>query len=98
MNSANCRSSTVNLITKENFIFAQPEPVYIYTDINKPNFIGDSYMRLQTSLQFPSNTGYHIFDYTLNKLLEQSCIESISIPLFMKAGTCCLKIAKFHAR
>jgi len=35
MNSSNCRSSTVNLSTKDNFNFAQPEPVYIYTDIMK---------------------------------------------------------------
>jgi hypothetical protein len=29
MNPANCRSSTVNLSTKDNFIFAQPEPLYV---------------------------------------------------------------------
>ena len=31
MNPANCRSSTMNLSTKDNFNFAQPEPVYVYT-------------------------------------------------------------------
>ena len=46
MNPANCRSSTVNRSTKDNFNFAQPEPVYIYTDIIKPNLIGDPYVRL----------------------------------------------------
>jgi len=62
MNPANCHSSTVNLSTKDNFNFTQPEPVYIYTDIIKPNLVGDSYVRLLTSLHFPSNTGYHRFE------------------------------------
>ena len=44
MNPANCRSFTMNLSTKDNFIFAQPEPVYIYTDIVKPNLVGDTYL------------------------------------------------------
>jgi len=44
MNPANCHSSTVNLSTKDNFNFTQPEPVYIYTDIIKPNLVGDSYV------------------------------------------------------
>ena len=57
MNPANCHSSTVNLSTKDNFNFIQPEPVHIYTDIIKPNLVGDSYVRLLTSLHFPSNTG-----------------------------------------
>jgi len=28
----------VNLSTKDNINFAQPEPIYVYTDIIKPNF------------------------------------------------------------
>jgi len=72
MNPANCHTSTVNLSTKENFTFTQPEPVYIYTDIIKQNLVGDSYVGLLTSLHFPSNTGYHRFDYTLYKPVEQS--------------------------
>jgi len=83
---ANCHSSTVNLSTKDNFNFTQPEPVYIYTDIIKPNLVEDSYVRLLTSLHFPSNTGYHRFDYPLYKPVEQSFIESISIRLVMKTG------------
>ena len=75
MNPANCHSSTVNLSTKNNFNFAQPEPVYIYTDIIKPNLVGYSYVRLLTSLHFPSNTGYLRFDYPLYNPLEQSFIE-----------------------
>ena len=43
-------------------------------------------MRLLTTLHFPSNTGYHRFDYPLYKPVEQSFIESISIRLFMKTG------------
>jgi len=39
MNRANCHSSTVNLSTKDNFNYTQPEPVYIYTDIIKPNLV-----------------------------------------------------------
>ena len=33
MDPVNCHSSTVDLCTKDNFNFTQPEPVYIYTDI-----------------------------------------------------------------
>jgi hypothetical protein len=35
MNHANCRSSRVNLSTKDNFTFAQPEPVYITQILSK---------------------------------------------------------------
>jgi len=99
MNRANCHSSTVNLSTKDNFNFTQPEPVYIYTDIIKPNLVAGSYVRLLTTLHFPSNTGYHRFDYPLYKPVEQSFIESISIRLIMKTGEtiCCLKTVIFHA-
>jgi len=86
MNPANCRSSTVNLSTKDNFKFAQREPVYIYTDIIKPDFVGDSYVRLLTPLHFLSNTGYHRFDYRFYKPVEPSFIESNSIRLVMKTG------------
>jgi len=67
----NWYSSTVNLYTKEKFNYTQPEPVYIYTDIIKPNLFGDSYMRLLTSLLFPSNTGYNRFLFTFYKQVEQ---------------------------
>jgi hypothetical protein len=86
MNTANCRFSTVNPTTKDNFNFAQPDPVYIYTDIIKPNLVGNSYVRLLTSLHFPSNTGYHRFDYPLYKPVEPSFIQSISIRLVIKTG------------
>jgi len=49
---ANCCSSTVNLSTKDNSNFAQPEPVYVYTDIIKSHLFGDSYVRL-TSFALP---------------------------------------------
>jgi len=45
MNPANRHSSTVNLSTKDNFNFTQPEGVYIYTDIINPNLVGNSYVR-----------------------------------------------------
>ena len=84
INPANCRSSTMNLVKKDNFNFAQLEPVYVYTDITKPNFVGDTYLRILTSLHFPSNTGYHKLYYLLYKPVEKSFIESISIGLVMK--------------
>ena len=79
MNPANCRSSTVILHTKENLKFTQPEPVYVYTNIIKPNFVGDTYVQLLTSLHFPSDKGYHRFDYPFYKPVEQFFIEFISI-------------------
>jgi len=57
MNPANFRSSTVNPSTKDNFNFAQPEPVYIHTNIMKLNLVGNCYVRLLTSLHLPSDTG-----------------------------------------
>jgi hypothetical protein len=71
MNPANCRSYAVNISTKDNFNFAQPEHVYVYTDIIKPNLVGDSYVRLLTSLHFPSKTGYRRFDSAFYKRVEQ---------------------------
>jgi len=79
MNTANCRSFTFSISLEDNNNFAQPEHVNVYTDIIKPNLVGDSYVRLLTSLHFPMDTDYHIFDYPLYKLVEQSYIESISI-------------------
>jgi len=84
MNPANCRSSTINLSTKDNFNFVQPEPLYLHTDITKPNFVGDTYLRILTSLHFSLGTCYHRFDYPFYKPVEQSFIESISIRLIMK--------------
>jgi len=74
MNRANCHSSTANLSTKDNFNFAQPEPVYVYTDTIKPNLFGDSYLRLLTLLHFPLNTGFHRFNYPFYKPVKQSFI------------------------
>jgi hypothetical protein len=86
MNPANCRTSIVMLPTKDNLNFTQPEPLYVYMDIIKPNLVGDTYVRLLTSLHFPSGKGYHRFDYPLYKPVEQSFIESISIRLFTISG------------
>jgi len=38
-NPANCRSSTVKHPIKDNINFAHPEPVYVYTNIIKPNLV-----------------------------------------------------------
>ena len=86
MNPANCRSSTVILPTKDNLNFIQPESVYVKTDIIILNLVGDTYVRLLTSLHFQSYKGFHRFDYPLYKPVEQSFIESISIRLVMKTG------------
>ena len=70
MNPSNCRSSTVTLSSKYNFNFAQPEPVYVYTDIIKPNLVGYSYLRLLPSLHFSLDTGYRRLYYPLYKPVE----------------------------
>ena len=44
MNPANCRNSMVMLHKKDNLNFTQPEPIYVYTDIIKPNLVGDTYV------------------------------------------------------
>jgi hypothetical protein len=86
MTPVNCRSSRVSLSTRDNFEFAMPEPIYVYTDVIKPNLVGDSYVRLPTPLHFPSSTGYHKFHYHLYKPVEQSFIETIAIRLVTKIG------------
>ena len=62
MNLANCRPFRVARSAKDNFNFAQPEPVNIYTDIIKPNLVGDSNVRLLTSLHLLSDIGYRRFN------------------------------------
>ena len=60
---SNCRSCRVTLAVRGDFDFALPEPIYVYTDFIKSNFVGDFYLRLLTSLYFPSATGYRRFNY-----------------------------------
>ena len=79
-----CRSSTVNHSIKDNINFDQLEPVYVYTDIIKPNLVGDSYVWLLTSLHFPSAKGYHRFDYPLYKAAEQSYIVNFDSSIYEK--------------
>ena len=86
MNPTNCHSSRVNVSIKDNSDFVLPEPVYVHTDIIKPNLFGDSYVRLLTTLQFPSTKGYHKLNYPLYIPIEQSFIESITIRLVTKNG------------
>jgi len=74
MNPANCRSSTVKHSLKDNINFAHPETVYVYTDIIKSNLVGDCYVRLLTSLHFPSAKVYLRFYCSLYKPGEQSYI------------------------
>ena len=74
MYPANCRSSRLILPTKDN---TRSELFYVYTNIIKPNLVGDNYVRLLTSLHFSSDDGYHRFDYPLYKPVEQSFLESI---------------------
>jgi len=86
MTPANCRSSRVTLAGKDNFDFTLPEPIYVYTDIIRRNLVGDSYVRLLTSLHFPPATGYHRFNYPMYTPVAQSFIESIAIRLVTKTG------------
>ena len=86
MNPANSRSSTVNLSTKHNIHFAHPEPVYVYTDIIKPNLAENLYVRSLTTLHFSTNTGYLRFDCALYYPVEQSFKESNSICVVIKNG------------
>ena len=79
MNPANCHTSRITVSLKDNPDFTTPELVYVYTDIIKPNLVGDSYVKLLTTLHFPSSTGYHRFDFPLYRPVEQSFIESITI-------------------
>jgi len=98
MSLANCRSSGLTPAAKDNFDFTVPEPVYVYTDIIRPNLVGDSYVRLLTSLHFPSAIGYHRFNYPMYRPVEQSFIESIAIRLVTKlVKMWFLKIAIFRA-
>ena len=71
---------------KDTYDFASPEPVFVYTDIFKPNLVGYSYFKILTTLHFPSGTGYHIFDHPLFRPIEQSLIEAITIRLVTKNG------------
>jgi len=86
INTANSCSSAVKHSIKQNINIAHPQPVYVYTDIIKPNLVGYCYVRLLTSVHHPSAKGYNTFDYLLYKLVEQSYIGSISIRLVMKTG------------
>jgi len=84
LNPANWHTSRIPVSLKENPDFTTPEPVYVYTDIIKANLVGDSYVKLLTTLHFPSSTGYHRFDFPLYRPVEQSFIESITIRLLTK--------------
>jgi hypothetical protein len=87
MKPANHSSSRVIIWTKDNTEFTQPEPVYVYTDIIKPDLVGDTYARLLTPLHFPSSTGYHRFDYPMYKPLEKKYFETITIRIVTKDGS-----------
>jgi hypothetical protein len=65
MNPTNFCSSGLNLPETDKSNFATPEPFQVYTYITKLNLLGDSYIRLLTTLRFPSTTGYHRFFTTL---------------------------------
>ena len=48
--------------------------------------MGDPYVKVLTTLHFSSSTGYHIYEYPLYRLVEQSFIESITNLLVTKNG------------
>ena len=62
MNPANRHTSRITVSLTDNPDFSTPEPVYVYTAIIKPNLFGDSYVKLLTTLHFPSSKG--IIDLT----------------------------------
>jgi len=65
----------------------------VYTDIIKPYLFGDSYVKLLTTLHFPSSTGHQRLDFPLYRPIKQSSIESITIRLVTKMQKICyLKI------
>jgi hypothetical protein len=74
LDPSNCRTSKVTVSLKDNPDFILPEPVYVYTVIIKTNLVGDSFVRLLTTLHFPSSTGYHTLDIPLYRPVEQSFI------------------------
>jgi hypothetical protein len=86
MTPANYRSSRIPELETNNSNCAAPEPIFVYTDIIKPNLLWDSYVRLLTSLHFPSPTGHHSFYYPIYRPVEQSFIESIGIRPVTKSG------------
>jgi len=70
----------------------------VYTDIIKPNVVGDSNVKLLATLHFPSSTGYHRFNFPSYRRVEQSFIESINIRLVTEMQKICyLKVAIFLA-
>ena len=79
MSPAICHSSRVNVLVKYNSDFA------FYTDIIK-KIVGDSYFRILTTIHFPSTTGYHRFNYSQYRPIQQFLIESITIRLVTKNG------------
>jgi hypothetical protein len=65
MNPANCHTSRITVSLKDDPDFTTPEPVYVYTDIIKPNLAGDFYVKRLMTLHFPFSTGYQRFDFPL---------------------------------
>jgi len=70
MKPANCLISRITVSLKDNPDFTTPEPVYVYTDIIKPNLVGNSYVKLLTTLHFPYSTGYNRFNFPLYRPVE----------------------------
>jgi len=52
MNLVNCHTFRITASLKDNPDFTTPVPVYVYTDIIKPNLVGDSYVKILTTLLF----------------------------------------------
>ena len=53
-NTTNRRSYAVSLPAKDNSVFTTQEPVYLYTDIIKPNLVGDLDVTHVINLHFPT--------------------------------------------
>jgi hypothetical protein len=81
MTLINCTSSEVTVLETDASYFALPELFYICRDITYRNIVGDSDFRILTTLLFTSKTSYIGLDNPLCRPVEQSFIQSISIPL-----------------
>ena len=97
MNPANWPSSTVNHSLKVNITSPHPEPIYVYTDIIKSKLVGDSYLRLLTSLHFPLAKGHHRLDFPLYKPVEQYYIVNFDSSSYENWWNSCFKRAIFRA-
>lgn len=62
------------------------QPVFVYSDIISPQFVGDTYVKNLRVIQFPNPQGHHIFNPAYYFPIEKTSISSISIALRSEVG------------